>query len=58
MKCKDCVYLDMTQKTSVGYLCRNANRKRNTSTLGHIKPPTAPACKSGFRAKENEHDGE
>ena len=53
MKCKDCKWLDMNQKTSVGYVCTNDKRRRaKTRTLGHIKNPTTPACKTGFEQKE------
>lgn len=59
MKCKDCVYLDLSQKTIVGYVCTNTERRMGTTrTLGHLKYKHTPACKTGFKAKENEHDGE
>ena len=59
MKCKDCIYLDLSQKTIVGYVCTNTKRRRETTrTLGHLKYKHTPACKTGFKAKENEHDGE
>ena len=52
-QCKDCEYLDMNQKFSVGYVCTNNKRKRpmGTRNLGHIKQPTTPACKTGFKLK-------
>lgn len=52
-QCKDCKYLDMNQKFSVGYVCTNTKRKRpmGTRNLGHIKQPTTPACKTGFELK-------
>lgn len=56
-KCKDCKYLDMTQKTSVGYVCTNKSRKRNFGNghyIGHLKPPTTPACKTGFEPRKSE----
>lgn len=59
MKCRDCIYLDTSQKTSVGYVCTNNERRRSKRrTLGHLKYKHSPACKTGFKAKENEHDGE
>ena len=59
MKCKDCIYLDLSQKTIVGYVCTNKERRRSfTRTLGHLKYKHTPACKTGCKAKENEHDGE
>lgn len=63
MQCKDCKWLDMTKKTSVGYLCTNTTRKmygayqhgRHLSNLGvpisRLKAPTTPACKTGFEPK-------
>lgn len=49
MKCKDCKYLDTTQKTKVGYVCTNVTRRRGTTrTLGHLKYKHTPACKTGF----------
>lgn len=54
MKCKDCIYLDLSQKTIVGYVCTNTKRRRGTTrTLGHLKYKHTPACKTGFKAKEN-----
>ena len=54
MKCKDCIYLDLSQKTIVGYVCTNTKRRRETTrTLGHLKYKHTPACKTGFKAKEN-----
>lgn len=62
MQCKDCKWLDMGQKTSVGYLCTNTRRKMNNvfgrrrfAYLGvptsRLKTPTQPACKTGFEPK-------
>ena len=51
-KCKDCKWLDMTQKTSVGYLCTNTTRiMYGKSLVSRLKPPTSPACKTGFEPK-------
>lgn len=59
MQCKDCVYLDLLQKTKIGYVCTNTERKRsNVRTFGHLKDKYTPACKTGFKERENEHDGE
>lgn len=57
MKCKDCIYLDLSQKTTVGYVCTNTERKRShIKNLGHLRYASAKACKTGFKAKENEHE--
>lgn len=57
MKCGDCKYLDLTQKTTVGYVCTNLNRKRiPTQKMGHLKYTHTLACKSGFEAKESKND--
>lgn len=60
-KCKDCKYLDLTQKTSVGCVCTNRNRIMRFHAIGngcrplnHLKYPTAKACKSGFEPREEE----
>lgn len=52
MKCKDCKWLDMNQKTSVGYVCTNRNRLIYGGKLSHLKHPTQPACKTGFEPRE------
>lgn len=52
MKCKDCKWLDLTQKTKVGYVCTNKNRITRKRTLGHLKQKNTPACKSGFEPRE------
>jgi hypothetical protein len=61
MQCKDCKWLDMNKKTTVGCLCTNTTRKmydqrgRYITDLGvpisRLKSPTAPACKTGFEPK-------
>lgn len=60
-KCKDCKYLDFNQKTSVGYVCTNTDRRMipyfngrfgHCRALSHLKQPATPACKSGFERKE------
>lgn len=63
MKCKDCKWLDMNAKTSVGYLCTNTRRKMNKTfqrrgelfdlivPTSRLKAPTQPACKTGFEPK-------
>ena len=60
-QCKDCIYLDMNKKTSVGYLCTNTERKIHKEwggyeTLSHLKAPTQRACKTGFKPKEVQND--
>ena len=64
MECKDCKWLDMNQKTSVGYLCTNIRRKMykirdkyNVAAIlgfptSRLKAPTQPACKTGFEPKD------
>ena len=49
-KCRDCKWLDLTQKTSIGYACTNPDIKH--ARLGYLKQKSAPACKRGFAAKE------
>lgn len=51
MKCKDCKYLNMKVKTSVGYPCTNRDRLIYGGKLSHLKAPTTPACKTGFEPK-------
>ena len=51
-QCKDCKWLDMSKKTSVGYPCKNTNRLTYGGKLSHLKAPTTPACKTGFEPKE------
>lgn len=56
-QCKDCKWLDMTKRTSVGYLCTNTTRTmysacQQKSLTSLLKPPTAPACKTGFEPKD------
>lgn len=56
-QCKDCKWLNMNKKTSVGYPCTNTTRTRygirgGAQTLSHLKAPTTPACKTGFEPKE------
>ena len=60
-QCKDCKYLDFNQKSSVGYVCTNTNRRMVArfkgkygycNTLSHLKASTTPACKTGFERKE------
>ena len=58
-QCKDCKYLDFTQKTSVGYVCTNTTRRKTMTwggckTMGHLKAPTTKACKSGFKPREEQ----
>lgn len=54
MKCKDCIYLDLMQKSKVGYVCTNTKRRMSRlRTLGHLKYKHTPACKTGFKAKED-----
>lgn len=51
--CRDCRYLDMEQKSIIGCVCTNTNRKRPaTKNLGYIKYPSTPACKTGFEPRE------
>lgn len=51
-KCKDCKYLDWSQKFSIGYPCTNTRRLlRTQSPVSHIKNPNTPACKTGFESK-------
>ena len=64
MKCRDCTYLDMNTKTSVGYLCTNTRRKMNRTfqrrgelfgmkfPTSRLKSPSQPACKTGFSPKK------
>lgn len=57
-QCKDCKYLDFSQRTSVGYVCTNSNRLMRTpqgphKPLNHLKSPTTKACKSGFEPRED-----
>lgn len=49
-KCGYCKWLDLEQKTNVGYVCTNPNIRH--SRLGHLKQKSCPACKRGFEAKE------
>ena len=63
-QCKHCKHLDLEQKTSVGCLCTNTERKmnktyrRSSSSLGadiptsRLKMPTQNACKTGFEPKD------
>lgn len=51
--CRDCRHLDLEQKSSIGCVCTNNNRKRPVKkNLGHIKQPSARACKTGFEPRE------
>ena len=59
--CRDCKWLDMDQKTSVGYVCVNKNRKMvemsgGRRNLSHLKYPSTRACKTGFELKEGGRD--
>ena len=55
-QCKDCKWLDMSKKTSVGYPCKNTNRLMYGGKLSHLKAPTTPACKTGFEPKEVQNE--
>lgn len=58
-KCKDCKYLDLTRKTSVGYVCTNEKRRtvdrgeisRIGVPINMIKPMAGKACKTGFEPR-------
>lgn len=66
-KCRACKHLDLSKRTASGFcLCTNTNRRRHTrygiykNTYGHLRQPSANACKTGFeprRRKESEADG-
>lgn len=52
--CRDCRHLDMEQKSVIGCVCTNTDRKRpTTKNLGHIKYPSTCACKTGFEPRED-----
>ena len=59
-KCRDCKYLDMSQKTRSGLrICTNTSRKTysrwgGAKTLSQLKSPSANACKTGFEPREKE----
>ena len=59
-KCKDCKHLDLKHPARGGhYQCKNANRRMygtwgGYETYGHIKRPSAPACKTGFEPRDEE----
>lgn len=55
-QCKDCKWLDMSKKTSVGYPCKNTNRLTYGGKLSHLKAPTTPACKTGFEQRNVRHE--
>lgn len=55
-QCKDCKWLDMSKKTSVGYPCKNTNRLTYGGKLSHLKAPTTPACKTGFEPRNEQHE--
>lgn len=48
-KCRDCKWLDLEQKTTVGYMCVNPNITH--ARLGYLKQKASPACKRGFEQK-------
>ena len=51
-KCRDCKYLDVQEKKSIGCLCRNSGKKFRTD-VAMWKYPTAKACKL-FEEKEDQ----
>ena len=57
-KCRDCKYLDLSQKTRGGYCaCTNTDRVTHSSwggskTLSQLKSPSTNACKTGFEPRE------
>lgn len=59
-KCKDCKYLDLSQRTRSGFcVCTNNNRKMyskwgNCRTLSQLKAPSQNACKTGFEPRVEE----
>ena len=44
-KCGDCKYLDLSEKTTVGYVCNRPNHRWLTST-SHLKYKWSIACKA------------
>ncbi len=42
-KCKDCTWLDMNEKCSIGYVCKNPNKRFRTRTA-HFKYGHTPCC--------------
>ena len=50
LKCKDCVFLDMDKKCSIGYYCTAP--KNWPHSVSAWKAPTAPACKTYFKRRE------
>lgn len=59
-KCKDCKYLNLSEKTRGGYYeCTNTNRRMydkwgGWDTVSQLKAPHSKACKTGFEPRVEE----
>ena len=54
-KCKDCRWLNLKRKTTVGFVCECPNITHKG--LGYLKYAQTPACKKGFEQKK-QYDNE
>ena len=61
-KCKDCKYMDLTQRLRGGLcVCTNTNRTKYSkwggcATVSEVKRPTSNACKTGFEPREDQYE--
>ena len=53
-KCRDCKWLNLDKKTTVGYQCDNPNITHKG--VGYLKYKSSKACVKGFEQRED--DGE
>lgn len=50
LKCKDCIFLDLEKKCSIGCYCTAP--KNWPHSVSAWKSPTAPACKTYFKRRK------
>ena len=44
-KCRECVWLDMSEKCCIGYKCANPNKSFYNNTTARFKYGHTPACR-------------